>query len=70
MCPLSQRWLEVEVLYMLEVETPSAERTLHIHNYFWAPPGATGGAGYVQAVLRAISFLQSLYEFIVVDYNF
>lgn len=38
--------------------------------FFWAPPGEFSDPGYEQAALQATTFLQSLYGFVVVDYNF
>jgi len=38
--------------------------------YFWAPAGSLRDAGFEQAALQAVSFLQKMYGFVVVDYNF
>lgn len=38
--------------------------------FFWAPPGELSGPGYEQAALQAVAFLQKMYRFVVVDYNF
>jgi len=38
--------------------------------FFWAPQEEFSAPGYEQAALQAIAFLQKLYGFVVVDYNF
>jgi hypothetical protein len=58
-------------VYGIEVEVPSGQNTYCTHSFFfWAASVGTARAGYEQAALQAISFLQSLYGFVVVDYNF
>lgn len=58
-------------VYGIEVEVPSPQSS-HCNGtvFFWAPPGFPAVAGYEQAALQATSFLQGLYGFVVVDYNF
>ncbi|KAJ1264873.1 hypothetical protein BS78_08G035300 [Paspalum vaginatum] len=38
--------------------------------YFWSPVQSTFCAAYEQASLQAISYLQSVYAFLIVDYSF
>lgn len=58
-------------IYGIEVEIPAAHSTPCARSiFFWAPSGAVASVGYEQAALQAISFLQSVYGFVVVDYNF
>ncbi|KAJ1298059.1 hypothetical protein BS78_01G424200 [Paspalum vaginatum] len=38
--------------------------------FFWVPVQTTPSCAYEQAALQAISYLQSVYTFLVVDYNF
>jgi hypothetical protein len=58
-------------IYGVEVEVPCFGAALAGRSFFfWAPQGEFPDAGYEQAALQAIAFLQSLYGFVVVDYNF
>lgn len=58
-------------VYGIEIDVPCAGSTLCCRSFFfWAPMDATSGPGYKEAALQAIYFLQKLYGFVVVDYNF
>lgn len=58
-------------VYGIEVEVPSLEDMRCVRTiFFWSSAGAASSAGYEQAALQAVSFLQSLYGFVVIDYNF
>lgn len=58
-------------IYGVEIGVPSPQvNRCSSSIFFWAPEDAAGGAGHEQAALQAISFLQGLYGFVVVDYNF
>ncbi|KAG0516852.1 hypothetical protein BDA96_09G037900 [Sorghum bicolor] len=58
-------------VYGVEVEVPCFDTHRACRSFFfWAPQSEFSGAGYEQAALQAIAFLQNLYGFVVVDYNF
>lgn len=58
-------------IYGVEVEVPCLGAPLACRSFFfWAPPGEFSDGPYEQAALQAIAFLQSLYGFVAVDYNF
>jgi hypothetical protein len=51
-------------VYGVEIDVPCGSSMLPCKSFlFWAP-------GYEQAALQAISFLQRMYGFVVLDYNF
>jgi hypothetical protein len=55
----------------IEIQVPCAGARLPCRTvFFWAPADAFSASGYEQAALQAISFLQRMYGFVVVDYNF
>jgi len=58
-------------VYGVEIQVPSAQ-AVHCRRtvFFWAPNNADAGAGCKEAALQAISYLEGLYGFIVVDYSF
>jgi hypothetical protein len=58
-------------IYGIEIDVPCVGAIVPYGSYFfWSPPDALSGAGYQQAALQAIAFLQTLYGFVVVDYSF
>lgn len=58
-------------VYSVELDVPCFSTILACrHFFFWAPPDELSDPGYEQAALQAIAFLQKLYGFVVVDYNF
>jgi hypothetical protein len=58
-------------VYGVEIEVPCFDAFFACRSFFfWAPPGESSDAAYEHAALQAISFLQKLYGFVVVDYNF
>ena len=55
----------------MEIQVPSAQAVhCRLTVFFWPPDNADAGAGYKEAALQAISYLEGLYGFIVVDYSF
>jgi len=58
-------------IYGVEVDVPCSEAVASCHSvFFWAPRDEFSRPGYKQAALQAIAFLQKMYGFVVVDYNF
>lgn len=58
-----------EPIYGVEVAVPCSQAGCRCF-FFWAPAGSVRGPGFEQAALQAISFLQKIYGFVVVHYNF
>lgn len=57
--------------YGVEIDVPCTDAVFTCRSFFfWAPAGQFSGPGYEQAALQAVAFLQRLYGFVVVDYNF
>jgi hypothetical protein len=56
-------------IYGIEIHVPCVGAIVPYGSFFLSPD-ALSGAGYQQAALQAIAFLQTLYGFVVVDYSF
>jgi hypothetical protein len=57
--------------YGVEIDVPCFGTVVVCRRFFfWAPPDELSGPGYEQAALQAVAFLQKMYGFVVVDYNF
>ncbi|PUZ64574.1 hypothetical protein GQ55_3G153500 [Panicum hallii var. hallii] len=55
----------------VEIQLPLIESLPELrHLFFWAPAESTEASAYEQAALKAVSYLQNLYSFLVTDYSF
>lgn len=58
-------------VYGVEVDVPCAGSSAPCRSFFfWAAGDGFSGPAYEQAALEAITFLQKMYGFVIVDYNF
>jgi hypothetical protein len=58
-------------VYGVEIDVPFAGEVVSCRRFFfWASADEFQRPGYEQAALQAVSFLQTMYGFVVVDYNF
>lgn len=58
-------------VYGVEIDVPSNSEVAPCHSFFfWALADESQHPGHEQAALQAVSFLQTMYGFVVVDYNF